>query len=122
MTFRSMHPQFNASFQYFECVPIDFREALWNYFAYGIDPGSFGMAVLMNDFIEAMCSAHPALNDHTFRDLAKWLLHCAPNNSYGSIDAINLWKLKTDDERRDIMIEYNLRPSEFDILKGIADR
>jgi hypothetical protein len=118
--FRAMHPQFENSFEYYHNVPDDFREALWMYFAYGIEPGGFGMAVLSNDFAGAVCRAHAMLTANTFRDLAKWLISCAPLESYGNNENIKSWKSKTDEERRDIMIEYGLRPSVIDILKGNA--
>lgn len=120
MSYRSMHPQFNTSFQHYIYIPVDFREALWNYFAYGLEPGSFGMAVLLNDFRGAVCNAHRMLTADTFRDLANWLVNHAPLVAYGSLENIQQWKAKTDDERRDIMIGSGLRPSVIDILKGIA--
>jgi predicted Fe-S protein YdhL (DUF1289 family) len=54
------------------------------------------------------------------RSMAKWWMNVAPPGSYGSRDAIAEWVAKTDHERRDIMIECNLRPSEFEILRGVA--
>ena len=117
---RVIHPQFDSTFEHFSNVPYELRDGLWNYFAYGFEPGSFGMAVLCNDFINAACRAHPSLPANTFRDMAKWLLHHAPVDSWGNEEKVIAWCRKTDQERMDIMIEYRLRPHEFDILAGRA--
>ena len=117
---RAMHPQFDDTFLHYGNVPDELKHGFWNYFAYGIEPGSFGMAVLCNDFINASCRAHPALTVATFRDMAKWLVNCAPSGSYGNEETVIAWCRKSDQERLDIMIEYRLRPSVVDILKGTA--
>lgn len=119
MSYRSMHPQFKATFEHYD-VPVEMQEAFWNYLAYGLSPGSFGVAVLDNDFCSAVCRSHPALTTGHLRHIAKWLMHFAPANSYGSSIRRQAWMEKTDDERREIMIECGLRPSVVDILKGIA--
>lgn len=115
-----MHPQFDDTFYHFPNVPVEMRESFWNYLAYGIDPGSFGMAVLCNNFMNASVRAHPALTVACFRDIAKWFQHHVPREAYGGIDNVMEWKTKTDQERMDIMIAVGLRPSEFDILRGRA--
>lgn len=117
---RTMHPQFDSTFEHFPNVPIELREGFWNYFAYGISPGSFGLAVLCNDFLGAAVRAHPSLPSATFRDMAKWLLHHAPRHSFGDKKTVEVWIQKTNQERQDIMIECKLRPSVIDILKGEA--
>jgi hypothetical protein len=115
-----MHPQFGSTFENFSNMPHELRDGFWNYFAYGLEPGSFCTAVLCNNFIGAACSAHPSLSSATFRDMAKWLLCYAPANSWGSEEKVMAWCRKTDQERMDIMIECNIRPGEFDILAGRA--
>jgi hypothetical protein len=116
-----MHPWFDRTFaDYYPEVPTDFREALWMYMVYGIEPGSFGMAVLKNNFCDAVCGAHRMLTADTFRDLAGWLVNYAPCQSWGDKERIEFWTNLTDVERRDIMIECRLRPSVIDILKGVA--
>jgi hypothetical protein len=118
---RLAHPQFADTFlAYYHNVPDELVSGFWNYFAYGIEPGSFGMAVLCNDFVNASCRAHPSLSVATFRDMAKWLINHAPPGSWGNEDNVIAWCRKTDQERLDIMIEYKLRPGEFDILAGRA--
>jgi hypothetical protein len=119
--YRKMHPWFEYTFSmYYNEVPTDFRESLWMYMAYGIEPGSFGMAVLRNDFASAVFSAHRMLTADTFRDLAGWLDSCAPRQSWGSKENVEDWIKLTSVERRDIMIGCRLRPSVVDILKGVA--
>lgn len=120
MLYRTMHPQFNKTFVDFQHIPNDFCDALWNYFAYGMSPGSFGHGLITNNFYRAVQSAHYALSAHTFRELTCWLAEFAPPESFGSVENYDKWILKTNAERCDIMIEYRLRPSEFDILRGNA--
>ena len=117
---RTMHPQFDTTFEHFPNVPQELREGLWNYFAYGFEPGSFCTAVLCNNFISAACRAHPALTLASLRDMAQWLMYHAPHGSWGDEEKVIAWCRKTDQERLDIMIAVGLRPDEFDILAGRA--
>ena len=119
MAYREMHPQFKATFDHHD-VPVEMQEAFWNYLAYGWDPGSFGVAILRNDFAGAVLRAHRALTAECFRSIAIWFANVPPPMAFGSDAKIEAWKALTDDERRDIMIEHRLRPSVIDVLKGIA--
>lgn len=120
--YRNMHPWFNMTFsEYYHEVPYCFRESLWNYMAYGLEPGGFGMAVLRNDFCDAVSKAHRSLTAETFRHLAGWLDSYAPRQSWGNTKNIECWTKLNDIQRRDIMIECELRPSIVDILKGVAE-
>ena len=118
--YRDTHPQFKETWNYYKEVPLEMIDGFWNYLAYGLEPGSFGMAILRNDFMDAVCRAHPNVTSLGMRGMAKWWMNVAPPGSYGSREAITRWIAKTDEERRDIMIECKLRPSEFDILRGLA--
>jgi hypothetical protein len=120
MAYRTIHPQFNDTFEYYGSVPDAIREGLWNYFAYGIPAGGFCMHVLNNNFLGAMGSADHTWNGNSFKHLAKWITQYAPQQAYGSHEKIQEWMRLTDEERRDIMIELRLRPSVIDILKGVA--
>ena len=68
----------------------------------------------------AMGSADHTWDGRSFKDLAKWIDQYAPRQAYGNRENIEAWQRLTDEERRDIMIELRLRPSEFDILRGLA--
>ena len=118
MNYRDMHPWFNTSFQYYPDVPEEIKSALWNYLAYGLPPGGFTTAVLQNDFVSAAVRAHPALTSNTFRSLAKWLVNSVPAAAWGNLENMNDWMKKTQEERTEILIEWRLRPGEFDILRG----
>lgn len=113
-----MHPMFSDTFEYYGRVPIEIREALWNYFAFGFEPGSFIRAVLENDFSRAVTTAHSLLPVESLRQLAKWLGHYAPYKSFGNRERVNAWVELTNEQRRDIMIEHGLRPGVFDVLSG----
>lgn len=118
MTYRSIHPQFNDTFAHYSDIPEGIRIGLWNYLAYGLEPGGFAQGVLENNFLKAATRADHAWNGNSFKNLAKWLINTMPPNSYGNKEIIESWMEKTDEERRDIMIEFRLRPSVIDILMG----
>ncbi len=113
-----MHKMFKDSFDDLAEVDLDMKEALWLYMCHGIEPGSFGMAVLQNDFMTAALMAHPALPASVFKGIAQWLKFMAPNRSWGSEAEVKYWKSLSDEQRRDLMIECELRPSVIQILKG----
>lgn len=113
-----MHRMFVASFDDLSPVDEDMKAAMWLYMCHGIEPGSFGMAVLHNDFMTAALMAHPALPASVFKGLAQWLKFMAPYQSYGSEQQVKKWQSFTDEQRRDFMIESGLRPSVIQILTG----
>ena len=113
-----MHKLFTSSFDGLAPVAEDFKESLWLYMCYGMDPGSFGMAVLTNDFMGAALGAHMAVTGSMYKGLAQWLKFMAPYQSYGCEQQVKKWQSLTDTERRDIMIECRLRPTVFEVLSG----
>lgn len=115
-----MHPQFRDMFEHYPGVPEEMQEAFWNYLAYGLDPGNFGTSVLLNNFTRAVCSAHSGIDPNGLRSIAKWFINCVPDIAWGNREAVNSWRALSDQDRLDIMIERRMRPSEFDILRGIA--
>ena len=88
--------------------------------AYGLPPGGFMEAVLKNDFVGAMSRADSSWNGRSFKDLARWIDKHLPHYVRCSEQSMKNWAQRTDEERRDIMIEIGLRPGEFDILAGRA--
>jgi len=120
MAYRAIHPQFKETFTYFDTIPDGIQEGLWNYMAYGLSPGGFMTAVLKNNFQRAMASADHSWSGTSFKQLAKWVDEYMPPYMRGDEASMIAWQEKTDEERRDIMIELNLRPGEFDILRGHA--
>lgn len=112
------HTMFDLTFTNFSQVNENFRETLWNYFLYGLEPGSFTRCVLENNFYGAIMKAHPILTIGVLKELLLWLDVYAPKNSYGSEKTVNKWLSLSLTERRDIMIEHNLSPGVFDVLSG----
>jgi|GEM_PF-1471547 len=119
MAYRSIHPQFRATFGY-DTIPDLIQESLWNYLAYGLPPGGFMEAVLKNDFTSAMARADHTWNGRSFKDLARWVEKYVPHYARGTDDIMKKWMKLTDEQRRDIMIDLGLRPGEFEILAGHA--
>lgn len=117
---RDIHPQFQNTFNYFSSIPDNIQVSLWNYMAYGFTPGSFLEAVLLNDFYTAIARSDGTWTIRGLKDLAKWIDYHIPYELRGTQESMKKWADKTNEERRDIMIELELRPNEFDILRGAA--
>jgi hypothetical protein len=92
MEYRTIHPQFNNTFEYYAGIPSLTREALWNYMAYGLPPGGFLSAVLENDLYRAIFSADHTWTGGTFKELVGWISNYAPVMSYGNTYNIESWK------------------------------
>lgn len=118
MTYTTMSAPFKASFDEFD-VPIEMQEGFWNYFMYGWEPGSFGMAILRNDFRDAVCRAHPALSAEHLREIARWFYNVRLPDAYGSNEKIESWMSLTNEQRREIMEDIRLCPTVFDILRTV---
>lgn len=117
---RKIHPVFKETFSHYPDISDLTQETLWNYLAYGLPPGGFITSVLENDFIMALSRADAFWTTKGLRNLAKWLGQYMPGEAFGSREAIEQWKAKSQQERTDIMVARGLRPSEFDILAGRA--
>lgn len=118
MTYTNMSLAFAASLDEFS-VPVELQEGFWNYFMYGWEPGSLGLAILENDFCAAVCRAHPSLSAEHLRHIAKWFYNTRlPRSAYGSAKNILYWKSLSDEQRREIMEDHKLCPTVFDVLRA----
>jgi len=77
--------------------PLDYSElpehmqgAMQRYMENGIEPGSFLMAVLSNDFMGAVGRAD-STNRLNLAAYASWLYNCAPPASFGSRENVEAW-------------------------------
>ena len=100
-------------------VPGELHEAFWHYFMYGWEPGGFGMAVLENNFIEAVLRAHSSLTADHLRDIARWFLNTRLPDAYGSEEKVKAWIALTDEQRQEIMESLRLCPTVFDVLRAV---
>lgn len=99
-------------------IPVEMQHAFWNYFMYGIEPGGFGMAILRNDFADAVVRAHPSLTAEHLRQIARWFYNTRlPADAYGSHEKIEAWVALSDERRREIMEDRGLCPTLFDVLR-----
>ena len=114
----TMVPKFDKSFDMFDLATEDFKESMWNYMSYGLQPGGLGMSILLNDLASVVNRMHPALQIDNLKDMINWVHNVAPPTSFGSTENINKWENLSDTERRDILIKYRLRPSVIEILRG----
>lgn len=79
-------------------VPEHTQEALNNYFFHGYEPGNFVTAVLCNDLMRATNSCDH-INKKYLTDIAKWVMHNAPNMSWGSRQMVQDWLHDVDGAR-----------------------
>jgi hypothetical protein len=66
-------------------------ESLVRYIVFGARPGSFLTAALSNDFIQVALRAD-LHNQHAIGELARFLEHYAPRDSYGSPTKMRNWQ------------------------------
>ena len=64
--------------------------ALFNYFVYGICPGSFTKALLSDSLYNTIAHAHPAILPHIAVHV-RWIINYAPRESYGSYQIVEDW-------------------------------
>ena len=76
-------------------VPEHTHEALMNYFNHCWEPGSFLMAVLQNDLMQASFRADH-INRSKIPEIAAWIYHNAPRGSWGSEEVIRGWLGKNE--------------------------
>jgi len=103
-------------------VPNEYAQPFYNYLIYGYNPGSFFTSVLANDFAGAIQRSHPSNSIEALKQLTGWIYECMPRESFGSYDAVNVWSIKEDDERRAILEQHNLiytaKEETWQALKG----
>lgn len=110
---------FKESFAYHQ-IPEAIQEGLWNYMAHGLEPGSFLISVLKNDFYMAAMRADSSWTGKSFKDLGRWIVTHVPADMRGSdANVFNWMSNTTETQRTERMLELNLRPNEFDILRGV---
>ena len=96
-------------------IPEYMRGAMERYMEYGIDPGSFLMAVLSNNLMGAARQAD-GMNMYHLYEYCYWLANYAPFASYGSPENVKRWmegrqKENLKSERDSVNKEkYNIEP------------
>lgn len=119
MTYMTMPLEFKLTLDDF-AVPLEMQEAFWNYFMYGWEPGSFGMAILENNFFDAVLHAHHALSMDHMRGIVQWFHNTRlPRAAHGSIEKVEAWRKLSDNQRKEIMEDLRLCPTLFDILRRV---
>jgi len=76
-------------------VPEHTHRALLDYFNNRWEPGSFLMAVLQNDLMQASFRADH-INKTKIPEIAAWIYHNAPTGSWGSYERIQGWIAKNE--------------------------
>jgi len=71
-------------------VPTHLHDGLIGYLAFGYPPGSFLLAVLMNDLRGAFAYADDQ-SASSLQGLVRWLYRHAPADAWGSLDYVDQW-------------------------------
>lgn len=71
-------------------VPEHTQGALERYFTHALEPGSFLMAVLVNDLFGAVGRAD-MWNAAALAEIVKWLWNEAPRGSFGDEQLVKAW-------------------------------
>lgn len=74
----------------FQAIPLHMQDGLALWINYGIPPGSFLMAVLENNLMEAFRSADQINRHHLFQ-YANFLYNFAPSSCHGSPEKVRDW-------------------------------
>lgn len=74
----------------YDKLPEHMREGARLYIEEGIDPGSFMVAALANQLVEAFARADET-NAAYMRDWASWLYMDCPRVARGSIEKVEAW-------------------------------
>ena len=103
-------------------VDQDFYDPMHNYLVHAYDPGSFFTALLANDAFAAISRSHPHNQMDYLKSLVGWMADSFPHESYGSYNAIRVWRSMASSERRQRLEQCKLIHTEQDeillILKG----
>lgn len=89
-------------------VPKDFADPMYNYLAYGFNPGSCFTSILANDFYNAIRRSHPANTIEAFKALAGWIHDYVPQQAHGSYQAVENWTRMDQDARREVLENFGL--------------
>lgn len=92
-------------------VAKDFAAPMYNYLVFGIEPGGFFTGWYAGDAM-AIIRSHPSNTVESLKDLTKWMLNCMPPEARGSYEKVRAWMKMSADERRKILIEWDLVFSE----------
>lgn len=74
----------------YSSLPEHMQEGMKLYIENGIEPGSFLMAVLENNLMEAFGRADH-INQERIRDYCSFLYNEAPRNCHGSPEIVDAW-------------------------------
>ena len=91
--------RFTSSAEGYE-VDAEYMTPMYNYLIHGLQPGSFFIAVLANDWFGAMARSHPANTIPALKRLSAWIATRWPDRAFGSYSAVNAWLEMTADQRR----------------------
>jgi hypothetical protein len=73
-----------------DMVPSHAQESIENYLMHGWKPGGFMSAMFAGDLFTAAGSGDQA-NGPAMQGIARWIMHSAPNGSWGSYEVIENW-------------------------------
>lgn len=104
-------------------VPEEFIGPVFNYFVYGLEPGSFYKSLLANDMFSAMNSCHPNNNVIGIKNLTGWLVNTGlRGTAFGNYGVVAEWLGKADSDRRKWLERVSLLyTEEEEVLKILRE-
>ena len=104
-------------------VTQDIYDPLSRYLLYGLMPGSFWSAVLINDWAEAISRSHPGNNIEELKNATRWIASVWPEESHGSIKNVKAWNKMEDLDRRAILVRERLVYTEQEeVMMALSSR
>lgn len=85
-------------------VPEHIRGGIARWINYGIEPGSFLMALIENDLRRAFECADD-INTPRVRDIVAWFYNHAPRACWGSPAKVRTWAMECAQRREDALVE-----------------
>lgn len=80
-------------------VPEHMRSGFKLWIEKGIEPGSFGMAVITNDLKGAFGRADH-INKNHIGSIVAWFYNFAPSSCWGSVEKAHNWSMRFKEERK----------------------
>lgn len=93
-------------------ISRDYADPIYNYVAYGFEPGGFFTSVFANDFLGAMGRSHPANSVEELKQISGWILNSCPQQAWGSYKKVSDWVNMDPKRRRRLLEEWKLVHSE----------
>ncbi len=106
-------------------VPAIIVASLKNYVEHGQQTGSFLRLCLENDFVKAGMKADN-INGIALPQIAKYIFHELPPDSFGTIETVDYWLVMSDEDRKELLKlwrepEQKVVDQRFEMSQSVKD-